>query len=133
MPDNLPISTDRDALGRFGPGNGGRMPGSRNKVSSAAMQAIKDMSSEALSALRARIQAGDMQAIAFCLDRILPKGRTVELFSTDPLAISDAVANGDLTTAEAKDLAAALAKLRDLAELDDLKTRIDELERAVAK
>ena len=126
-------SADRAANGQFLPGSGGRLPGSKNRVSSAALQAVKDMSSEAVQGLRIRVRAGELAAIVYVLDRVLPKGRTVELLSTDPLAISDAVAAGELTASEAKELAAALASLRDLAEIDDLRARIDELERAVAK
>jgi hypothetical protein len=57
----------------------------------------------------------------------------VELDSTDPNAVADGLASGEITTAEAKDIATALAKLRDVAEIDDLKARLDELEQAVSR
>lgn len=39
---NPPTSTGRQANGRFGPGNPGRRPGSRNRMSHATMMAILD-------------------------------------------------------------------------------------------
>ncbi|MBI0476108.1 hypothetical protein D9601_12180 [Sphingomonas sp. MA1305] len=74
-----------------------------------------------------------MTAIAYALDRILPRGRPVELDSADPLAVADSLASGEITSGEAKDIATALAKLRDVAEIDDLRARLDELEQAVRK
>ncbi|WP_198354289.1 hypothetical protein [Sphingomonas sp. MA1305] len=127
-------STDsRDALGRFGPGNPGRRVGSKNKLSRDTLHAVQNLAGEAVHALRLRIAAGDMTAIAYALDRILPRGRPVELDSADPLAVADSLASGEITSGEAKDIATALAKLRDVAEIDDLRARLDELEQAVRK
>lgn len=130
---NPPIDSGRDEAGRWLPGHGGRPKGARNKLSRDTLHAVQNLAGEAVLALRLRINAGDMAAIAFALDRVLPKGRMVELDSTDPNAVADGLASGEITTAEAKDIATALAKLRDVAEIDDLKARLDELEQAVSR
>lgn len=133
-PDNL-RPDGRDALGRFGPGNPGKPVGARskNQVSRAALTAVQGLSSLAILKLRERIDAGDMQAIRLCLEFTLPRnGRAIELDSADPSAWADALAHGEISPDEAARAAQALAKLSDVAEMEDLRKRLDELETALA-
>jgi hypothetical protein len=105
----------------FQPGNPGRPPGARHRATLAA-EALLDGEAEGLT--RKAIDAalgGDMTALRICLDRILPprKERPVSfklpsLKSAEDVAaamaaITEAVAAGELTLAEA-DAASALVE-----------------------
>ncbi|WP_103729573.1 hypothetical protein [Novosphingobium sp. HII-3] len=119
----------RLANGTFAPGSGGRPRGSKNKVSLTSLKAVQDLSSEAVAKLRERVTAGDMGAIKLVLEYTLPKGgRTVELDSTDPNAIIDAAAMGEISPDEAARLAQATKTASEAAELKDLKRQVEELE-----
>ncbi len=115
--------------GTFGPGNPGRVRGSKNKVSLASLKAVQDLSSEAIAKLKERVTAGDMTAIKLVLEYTLPKGgRTVELDSSDPNAIIDAAVMGEISPDEAARLAQATKTASEAAELKDLKRQVEELE-----
>lgn len=134
-PDNSPIAwaPERSAAGQFLPGSGGRPRGSKNAVSRNALAAVQDLSSLAILKLKDRIIAGDMNAIRLCLEHTLPRGgRTIELDTTDPHGWADALAHGDISPTEAATAAQALVKLNEIAEIGELKTRIDELATLVA-
>lgn len=128
----VPINNGRDASGRFttGAGNVGRPVGSRNKISNEALASVKSMKDEAIEQLREKLIAGEFAAILFVLERVLPKGRTIELSDATPEAISNALVSGELTTVEAKDVATALAKLSEISELQQLRERLEALEKA---
>lgn len=125
----LPIS-GRDSSGRFtaGAGNVGRAVGSKNRVSNEALQAVRDMKDEAIQQLREKLAAGDWNALQFILERILPKGRLVEIDAASPQAITTALASGSLTTGEAKDLASVLEKLASIEAISALNERLEALE-----
>ncbi|SFK96360.1 hypothetical protein SAMN04488498_11977 [Mesorhizobium albiziae] len=136
--DILPINSglqppQRDANGQFMPGSGGRPRGAKNRISTEAIAAIKDMKDEAIEQLRTKLQRGDWDALSFVLERIVGKGRVVEMDSTSPDEIAGMIASGSLTTTEAKDLTAALAKLAEITELATIKDRLAELEQALAE
>ncbi|WP_133676190.1 hypothetical protein [Aquamicrobium defluvii] len=114
--------------GRFAPGSGGRIPGSRNRISSDALAAVRSMKDEAIAQLRTRLQAGDWSALQFILERVLPKGRPIELDSATPSAITDALINGTITSEEAKNLATVLEKIAAIAQVTELHDRIEKLE-----
>lgn len=120
---------ERGPSGQFLPGQGGRPRGTKNAISRNALTAVQGLSSLAILKLRERIDLGDMQAIRLCLEFTLPRGgRTIELDTTDPTAWADALAHGDVSPTEAATAAQALVKLNEVAELDELRKRIDELE-----
>ncbi|RUV62628.1 hypothetical protein EOA64_11355, partial [Mesorhizobium sp. M1A.F.Ca.IN.022.02.1.1] len=102
--------------GRFAPGNPGRKPGSKNKISNEALTAIKSMKDVAIEQLRSKLERGDWDAITFILERILPKGRSVELDDTSPATIATALAEGHLTPDETRSIAMALKSLQDVTE-----------------
>lgn len=65
----------RDQSGRFtsGAGNIGRIPGSKNRISNEALQAVKSMKDEAIQQLREKLIAGDWNALQFILDEYCQK------------------------------------------------------------
>lgn len=124
----------RDAMGRFGAGNPGRPRGSKNQVSRTALAAVQNLSNLAILKLRERIEGGDMAAIRLTLEYTLPRaGRTIDLETTDPLAVADALAMGDITPDEADKIASAYGKLQSIHEIEDLRKRVDEMETAIAE
>ena len=132
-PVNAPISTGRDALGRFGQGNGGRPPGSRNKASRAALEAVTELFGEAVAVLKVRLSEHDLRAASIVLGVVLPKDRPIE-FGQDvsPATVEAALADGAITPSEAQVVAAALEKLQQVRDLGDLAARVSELEVALA-
>ncbi|EXL06689.1 hypothetical protein BG36_06385 [Aquamicrobium defluvii] len=86
------------------------------------------MKDEAIAQLRTRLQAGDWSALQFILERVLPKGRPIELDSATPSAITDALINGTITSEEAKNLATVLEKIAAIAQVTELHDRIEKLE-----
>lgn len=118
--------------GRFAPGNPGRKPGSKNKVSNEALTAIKSMKDVAIEQLRSKLERGDWDAITFILERILPKGRSVELDDTSPATIATALAEGHLTPDETRSIATALKSLQDVTELAEIRAKLDELEKLLS-
>lgn len=129
MNDNLPKSTVTHLPnGRFAPGNSGRPAGSRNKISNAAMQAVKGMSDDAITQLKQRLDQGDWQAITFILERILPRGRLVELDGITPDQIMSQMLSGSITTVEAKDIAAALKSLNEVNDMKEVREKLAFLE-----
>lgn len=120
---------DRDTSGRFASGNKITRTGSKNKVSRDALNAVQSLASLAIQKLRSRIEAEDMSAIRLCLEYTLPRGgRTIDLETANPTAWADAMAQGDITVDEAAKAATALDKLANVAEIQDLVNRLDELE-----
>lgn len=126
------VQFQRDGHGKFLPGSGGRVKGSRNRVSNEALQAVKGMKDDAIQQLRSKLDKGDWDAIVFVLSRVLPKNRSIELEATDATTIATALANGELTPEEAADIAATIAKLNEIGELEQLRSRIADLEKMVA-
>ncbi|MEI9422022.1 hypothetical protein O7A70_12665 [Mesorhizobium sp. Cs1299R1N1] len=124
---------DRQPDGKFLPGTGGgRAKGSRNIVSAAAIAAIKSMSDTAIHQLREKLNKGDWDAIVFVLNRILPKGRAIELDAIDATTIASSLASGEVTPEEGAAITATIAKLNEIGELEQLRSRIAELERIAA-
>jgi hypothetical protein len=118
----------RDARGRFGPGNTGRPRGSRNRINKQVLDALGDLSSQAVMVLRENLTQNNLKAAIYVLDRFLPSERSIEIQSTDPQAWSDALADGDLTPGEAAKAAQAMKVLADAAEVREIKAKLDELE-----
>lgn len=114
--------------GRFGPGNPGRMPNSRNAVSRKAMSHLHDLSDAALEGLTAAVTAGDFKAISYVIDRLIPSGRIVQLDPTTE-GIKEAIQDGDLSISELRELAQALSGLKALTELETLRNEVEDLRR----
>ena len=116
------------ANGHFALGNPGRPRGSRNKLALGTLAAIGELSSQAVNVLRNRLNANDLKAAIIVLKYVLPEGRVIELPSGDSSAWADAMAAGEITPDEASRAATALGKLKDVAELGELRARLDEIE-----
>jgi|GEM_PF-540044 len=132
MTDILPSSTEppiRLPNGQFGSGNPGRPPGSKNKVSSRTIAAIKDMAPDALAVLKENLMRNDTRAAIFILERVLPNQRTVELEDASISSIINALTSGDVSPDEARLISQSIAKLREIDELDRVKDRLAEVER----
>ena len=129
-PDNPPTNSavTRTADGKFAPGSGGRPPGSRNKVAVQAISKIRELTDDAFSALADNIQKGDQRAVEFVLSRVIPNGRLVELEAANSGAVADALISGQISGAEAKEIATALSKLKEMEDMDALKERLVQIE-----
>ncbi|MBO7705389.1 MAG: hypothetical protein J6S68_07030 [Acinetobacter sp.] len=127
--ENRNITAGRAKDGKFTHGNPGRVPGSRNRVSSATMQELKNLAPSALTVLKNGLERDDVKAATYVLDRILPNQRTVELENADVVSIINALTNGDVSPDEARLISQSIARLREVEELDRVKDRLAEVER----
>lgn len=133
MTDSSPISTVvRMPDGRFGVGSGGRIPGTKNRISNEALMAVRSMKDEAITQLRSKLERGEWDAIVFVLSRILPKDRPLMLDDPSPDSIASALANGEISPEEGRAVATAFAHLKDIDQVDELRNRLAELEARVA-
>jgi hypothetical protein len=129
----------RGTRGRpFGPGNGGRPPGSKNKSTEIAA-ALLEGDREAL--LRKGLElakAGNVPLLKYFYDRMLPRDRviTIELpkmeFADDAVealgAVTSAVCEGKITPAEGAHLATLVNSYARAIDIADLVKRMDALE-----
>ena len=120
----------------------GKPKGARNKVT-LAIEALLDGEAEALTRKAIELaKSGDMTALRLCLDRLAPprKDRHVA-FELPPVACAAdavkasaalvaAVADGDLTPAEAGELGKLIEAYVRALEASDFAARLDNLERA---
>jgi hypothetical protein len=124
----------------FAPGNPGRPPGSRNKTTQ-AIELLLDGEAEQLTRKAVELAlGGDTVALKLCLERLAPprKDRPVrfELAVTNTLtdvtaaadAVLRAVADGEITPAEAASTMAVIEGYRRLKETADLEARVAALE-----
>jgi len=144
-PRNNAGKTQGAAPGRpFQPGNPGRPKGARHKATLAA-EALLDGEAEGLT--RKCVEAalgGDMGALRICMDRILPprKDRPVsfklpalksaEDAAAAMVAITEAVAAGELTLAEAETASALVERFVRTLEAGEFEKRLRALEAAGA-
>jgi hypothetical protein len=134
--------TDRLPDGRFRAGTSGN-PGGRPKTESAALRAELAEHGPAIAAvvIEAAI-GGDLQAAKLVLDRISPplKAQAAPVLLDLPspenatgtaAAIIRAAADGELPPDVAAQLIAAVGTLARIIEIDELKSRLESLERAI--
>ncbi|MSO66295.1 MAG: hypothetical protein EXQ82_00465 [Pseudolabrys sp.] len=118
----------------------GRPKGARNKATLAA-EALLDGEAEAITRKAIELaKGGDMTAIRLCLERIiparrdrvaafaLPKVQSVADAVTAVTAIIEAVADGDLTPAEAAELSKVVDGFTRTVELVEIDERLSKLE-----
>jgi hypothetical protein len=118
LPPQQPLPPDgRDSKGRFAPGNPGKQPGTRHKVT-LAMESLMEGQWEGLTTTAVALALrGDTTALRLCLDRIAPvrRGSHIEIPDFPKIetpadvpkahaAILSAVAAGHLAAEEAKPL-----------------------------
>lgn len=143
MLSSRPRKNEENTRGRpFQPGNPGRPKGARNRTT-LALEALLDGEAEAITRKAvAMALTGDTTAMRLVMDRIMPprKDRPV-LFAMPKLetaadavkasaALVDAVAAGDITPAEAGELAKLVDGFTKAVELHDIQQRLEKLEAA---
>lgn len=122
------VQSERDAKGRFGPGNPGKPSGARNKATQAAL-ALLEGEAEALTRKALEMALlGDTVALKLCMDRIAPPRRDAAVtFDLPPLsdssvapdaarAVLEAVAEGNITPGEAETILKLVVAWRDAQE-----------------
>lgn len=133
-------NTGRRDDGTFAPGNPGKPRGARHRAT-LAVEGLLDGEAEALTRKAVELAfSGDTTALRLCLDRICPPRKDAPVSfalpemkdTSDALAalnsIVQAVASGELTPTEAKNLAGLVESFRKTAEIEDLERRIEALE-----
>lgn len=124
----------RDAKGRLLPGHKmGRPVGSKSQFNRRVLDGLGDLTSQALAVLKEQLGQSNLKAAIFVLQRFLPEHRAIEINSTDPTAWADAMAEGEVTVAEAHKASGALKTLIDASEVRELRERLDELEHLIAE
>lgn len=121
----------RDDSGRFLPGQGGRKPGSRNKIPRETMLQLQQMRGIAVDKLRSLIDAGDIRAITYVLNRVVGKSRAIEMDDTRPATIAEMLASGEIAPDEAASIASAIKSLREIEDIEQLRAKLIELEAIV--
>ncbi|WP_294442542.1 hypothetical protein [uncultured Sphingomonas sp.] len=126
--------TVRRANGQFGAGNrfGGRTRGAKGKFTAETLDTLGTMLPAALEVIRDRIAAGDLKAALFCIERLVPPERLVEV-PTTPEGLAEALEAGDLTVGEATRASAAIKALRETMDLAAIRAKVDELEALIAR
>ncbi|MET4802576.1 hypothetical protein [Bradyrhizobium sp. LB11.1] len=117
--------------GHFAPGGPGRPPGSRNKLSATMLADIKQMGPDAIIKLREHLNDKDspshFKALEIILRYSLPPGRTIELSDAEPATVMQSFIDGTLSADEAKAIAIAIEKLKNVANMDDILRQLQEL------
>ncbi len=118
--------------GRFGVGNPGKPPGTKGRSTKAELIQLDKRKAAVWAGVDQKIAEGCTKTILFLLARMLPPERVIELDSTDPAAVSEAVTDGTISPAEAAKLAVAVRSLRDVEQMDQMKARLDQIEALLA-
>ena len=126
--DAMNWEPQRRSDGTFAKGGPGRPKGSRNKRNRDTLDAIADLSPQAIVVLREHLTQNNLKAATYVLDRFLPSERLIELPSSEPNAWADALAEGSVTPGEAAKASGALRAISDATIVKDLQARLDELE-----
>jgi hypothetical protein len=130
------------ARGRpFAPGNPGRKPGSRNKLSLLAEAMLDEDAAEIMRIAIGLAKAGDSQILKLFVERLLPKQRAIELNlpelkraadCADALAaVVEAVAAGEISPSQAAAIGTLLESYTRALHASDLEKRIEVIEEAL--
>ena len=142
LPAPQPLPEGRDAKGRFAPGNPGKQPGTRHRVT-IAMESLMEGQWEGLTKTAVALALrGDTTALRLCLDRIAPvrRGGHIEIPDFPKIespadvpkahaAILSAVAAGHLSADEAKPLSDLLAAYITAFDVVDTAAEVAEIKR----
>lgn len=112
-----------------GPGRPVGLPRSQYRTWSAA---LTDMRDDALVQLQQKLDEGSWDAISYILDRTISKNRTYKLGNLAPSTVASMLANGEMSP-EARDLASAIGKLIEVAQIEEIKAKLDALEKRINK
>ena len=131
MTDNVRHITEipRSAGGQFARGNPGRPKGAKGRKGREVLEQIKALTPEALTALKAALDANERWAVELVLSKVIPTaGRLMEYHDTTSDDVHEALRTGEISATEAKDLSAAIAKLSEIEGVEQLKERLAEIE-----
>ena len=117
----------RNADGTFGRNNPGKPKGATHRFNREVLERLGGLSSKAMTTLERKLDEGDLKAATFVLARFLPSERVIDV-PAEPNGIADAVAEGGLTPTETNRLAQAVKTLKEAAGVDEMRTRLDEIE-----
>lgn len=136
MADNIARITapiiPREPNGYFAKGNPGRPKGAKGKASKAILEQVKSMGGDAIQALWESVQARERWAVEYVLGKILPANRLIEFEDLTPDDIKAAIIDGDISPDEARTLSTTIARIDDIATINILRERLDELEKMIA-
>jgi hypothetical protein len=142
LPAPQPLPEGRDAKGRFAPGNPGKQPGTRHRVT-VAMESLMEGQWEGLTKTAVALALrGDTTALRLCLDRIAParRGGNIEIPNFPKIespadvpkahaTILAAVAAGHLSADEAKPLSDLLTAYITVFDVVDTAAEVAEIKR----
>ena len=124
----------------FQPGNPGRPPGSKNKLTRLLEQHMENQGEEITGKVIELAKEGNLRALLYCMDRLIPqrRGRALEI-QLPPInsardiapaiaAITNELNNGNLTLEEASDLTCLLEGFGRAITTNDLAIRLEQLE-----
>ncbi len=121
--DNKREITGRDHFGRFAVGNPGRPYGAKGKTSREALECIKQMKDGAIYKLWEAVNRGERWAIELVLSKILPSSRTIEFEGLSTEDIKSALASGDITPDEAKNISVTVKTISEMDFLEQMRAR----------
>lgn len=123
----------------FPKGNGGRKPGSKNRVTAVAGALLKGEETELVRKAIELAKGGDVQMLKFLLDRLLPKERSIQVdlppmsVASDAVkalgAIIGAISAGQIAPHEGVSLATLVGAYARTINVADLELRLDNLEK----
>lgn len=125
------LLSDRDSKGRFtsGPGNPGRPVGAKSKIIKGALSDLRAMTPDAIDVVRTAISKGDVKTATWLIERVLPAQRVVELDGAGVEDIINALVDGQISPTEAKTIAHSISHLKNVSDLEELRTEVDNLTR----
>src|SRR6516162_7017040 len=122
------------------PGNPGRPPGSKNKLTRLLEQRVENHGEEITGKVIELAKEGNLRALLYCMDRLIPqrRGRALEI-QLPPInsardiapaiaAITNELNNGNLTPEEASNLTGLLEGFGRAITTNDLAIRLEQLE-----
>lgn len=144
MPTKAKHTTPRRTDGTYAPGTSGNPSGRPSSANAELRQRLAKDGERIVQAVIDQALQGDMAAAKIILDRILPPLRPTAAPVTVPLppganqadtaqAILTAAAQGHIPADTAAQLITATANLTRITELEELKPRLEALERALKK
>lgn len=143
--NNQPENTGRKQDGTFRKGVSGNLAGkprgARHKTTQAALSLL-DGESQAITRKAVELALeGDVTALRLCLERIIPALKSVspqmQIFSSSNTLTGqaqdfiNAAANGDISADTATQMISALANVARIEEFENVKHRLESLERAM--
>ena len=118
--------------GQFGVGNPGKPRGARHRASKAEIERLRSRSERMWALVDQKLEEGCTKTLLFLLARLLPDSRTVDLDTSDPSAMADAVVDGSLSPVEANRISQSLKHLKEIQQVDAIAERLSEIERLLA-